>query len=178
MNSNLRKLILFLAVLSVAFLAWKFMIEPANVSLRKTQKRIDEKKQKLAKIEQVKSTAENISQRLRNLEDTIKVLESRLPPKSEIHKVLRQVSTTAQKQGLDATTIRTMKTSSNRGYIEQPLKIRLKGDYSGFYSFLLELERLPRIMKVRQLKVTKQRDYEGEVQVNLVVSVFFEKEAT
>lgn len=176
MNSGLRKLILFLAVVSVAFLAWKYMIEPANLAAKKTQKRIEEKQRKLTEIEKVKSTAENLSKKLESLENTIKVLESRLPPESEIYKVLRQVSTIAENQKLETTTVRTMETTENRGYIEQPLKIQLKGRYDGFYSFLLELENLPRIMKVRQLNINKQRDTEGEVQVNLVVSVFFEKE--
>jgi type IV pilus assembly protein PilO len=152
------------------------MIEPANQSLKETQKRIEDKKEKLTEIERVKSTAENLSKRLDSLEKTIKVLESRLPPESEIHKVLRQVSTIAGTQGLETTTVRTLKTTENKGYIEQPLKLELKGKYSGFYSFLIELEKLPRVMQVRQLKVMKQKDMEGLVQVNLVVSVFFEKE--
>jgi type IV pilus assembly protein PilO len=153
------------------------MIKPANNSLHQTQQRIKSKKQKLSEIENIKIAAEDISKRLENLENTIKVLESRLPPSSEVHKVLKQVTTIAQRQGLDATTIRTMDKKNNSGYIEQPLKIQLKGEYLGFYSFLLEMEELPRIMRLRQLKLIKQRKKEGKVSVEMIISVFFEEDA-
>jgi Tfp pilus assembly protein PilO len=63
---------------------------------------------------------------------------------------------------------------SNSGYVEQPLKMELVGDFNSFYSFLLELEKLDRIMKFRELKLDKQKKVEGQMSANLVVSIFFQ----
>ena len=38
------------------------------------------------------------------------------------------------------------------------MTMKLVGDFTSFYSFLLELEKLPRIMKLRELKLDKQSE--------------------
>jgi len=88
--------------------------------------------------------------------------------------VLEQVTVIAQKQGLKPKTIRTLKKQDNSGYIEQPLKMELVGNFSSFYSFLLELEKLPRIMKIRELKLDKQASTEGQIAADFVISIFFQ----
>ncbi|MGD8501697.1 MAG: type 4a pilus biogenesis protein PilO, partial [Phycisphaerales bacterium] len=80
----------------------------------------------------------------------------------------------AQKQGLEAKTIRTLRKKDNSGYIEQPLKMELEGNFSSFYSFLLELEKLPRIMKIRELELQKHRGSEGRIAADFIVSIFFQ----
>ena len=88
--------------------------------------------------------------------------------------MLEQVTVIAQKQGLKPKTIKTLSKKDNSGYIEQPLKMELDGDFGSFYSFLLELEQLPRIMKIRELDLDKQKDGEGTIVADFVVSIFFQ----
>ena len=38
---------------------------------------------------------------------------------------------------------------------EQPLEIQIEGNFDGFYQFLLELETLPRITQIHQLKLER-----------------------
>jgi len=100
--------------------------------------------------------------------------ESKLPPTSEVHKVLEQVTVIAQKQGLKPKTIKPLHQKDNSGYFEQPLTMKLVGNFTSFYSFLLELEKLPRIMKLRELKLDKPNDAEGEVGAEFILSIFFQ----
>jgi len=88
--------------------------------------------------------------------------------------VLEQVTVIAQKQGLKPKTIKTLKKKDNSGYIEQPLKMELVGNFNSFYSFLLELEKLPRIMKIRELELDKQTKNEGQIAADFIVSIFFQ----
>jgi Tfp pilus assembly protein PilO len=88
--------------------------------------------------------------------------------------VLEQVTVIAQKEGLEPKTIRTLKNKNNSGYIEQPLKMEVVGNFSSFYSFLLELENLPRIMKIRELKLEKQTGGDGRIVADFIVSIFFQ----
>jgi hypothetical protein len=42
-----------------------------------------------------------------------------------------------------------------------------------YYSFLLELEQLDRITKIRELTLTKDDDNEGCMEASFTVSIFF-----
>lgn len=177
MNSGLRKLVFFVLLVAVSYIAYRYMIKPANIRMAEQRERLEAKTAKLAEFEKATVAAEDLSKQLEQLQGAVEFFESKLPPKSEIHKVLEQVTVIAQKQGLKPKTIRTLKKENNSGYIEQPLKMELVGNFNSFYSFLLELEKLPRIMKIRELEVTKQSKHEGRIAGDFVISIFFQNEA-
>jgi type IV pilus assembly protein PilO len=174
MTSGFRKAIFTILLFGLAVAGYQYMIKPANKHLTDTKGRLETKLTQLAKFGKAATTAENLTKQLEQLEEAIKFFESKLPPKSQIHKVLEQVTVIAQKQGLEPKTIRTLKRENNSGYIEQPLKMELEGNFSSFYSFLLELEQLPRIMKIRELKLDKQSSTEGQIAADFIVSIFFQ----
>ena len=174
MTGNFRKAVFFVLLLGVAVVGYQYMIKPANTHLAEVKGRVDTKFAQLAKFQQASAAAEDLAKQLDQLQEAIGVFESRLPPKSQIHEVLEQVTVIAQKEGLEPKTIRTLKDKNNSGYIEQPLKMELEGNFSSFYSFLLELENLPRIMKIRELNLEKQSTGEGRVAADFIVSIFFQ----
>ena len=175
MTSGLKKVVFFILLLGVTHVAYQYMIKPANKHLLGQKARIQEKSVKLAKFEKATAAIADLSKKLKQLQNAMEFFESKLPPKSEIYKVLEHVTIIAQKQGLKPKTIRTLNKKDNSGYIEQPLKMELVGDFTSFYSFLLELEKLPRIMKIRELGLEKWQ--KGEVAANFIVSIFFQNES-
>lgn len=177
MNNNLRKPVFYTLLLIILCLGYKFMISSANKSLAEQKIRVSNKLAKLIEIRKVTVNAEDQSKQLGQLQEAIRFFESKLPPKSDIHKALEQLTIIAQKQGLKPKTIRTLARKNNSGYIEQPIQMELVGDFSSFYSFLLEVEQLQRIMKIRELKLKKQSITEGNISANFVVSVFFQDES-
>ena len=174
MTGNFRKVVFFVLLLGVAIVGYQYVIKKANTHLAEVKGRVDTKFAQLAKFQQATAAAEDLTKQLEQLEEAIKFFESKLPPKSQIHEVLEQVTVIVQKQGLKPKTIRTLKEKDNSGYIEQPLKMELEGNFSSFYSFLLELEKLPRIMKIRELKLNKQVSAEGQIAADFVISIFFQ----
>lgn len=174
MTGNFRKVVFFVLLLGVAVVGYQYMIKPANQHLAEVKNRVDEKFAQLAKFQQTSAAAEDLTKQLGQLQEALGVFESRLPPKSQIHEVLEQVTVIAQKEGLHPKTIRTLNDKINSGYVEQPLKMELVGNFSSFYSFLLELENLPRIMKIRELNLEKQANGEGLITADFVVSIFFQ----
>ncbi len=132
----------------------------------------------LTKFEEATAAAEDLNKQLEKLQEAIQFFESKLPPTSQIHEVLEQVTVIAQKQGLKPKTIRTLAKKDNSGYVEQPLKMELEGNFSSFYSFLLEIEKLPRIMKLRELDLKKKNSFEGEISANFIISIFFQNETS
>ena len=176
MTGGLRKAVFFALVIGLTVVGYQYMIRPANKHLADAKARIDLKLAKLGEYEKATAAAEDLSKQQEQLEEAIAFFESRLPPKSEIHEVLEQVTVIAQKEGLKPKTIRTLARKDNSGYIEQPLKMELVGNFKAFYSFLLEMEKLPRIMKIRELKIDKQSNDEGTISADFVVSIFFQNE--
>jgi len=174
MTSSFRKAVFSALLFGVAVVGYQYMIKPANSHLAEAKGRLETKLTQFAKFGKAAAAAEDLTKQLEELEEAIKFFESKLPPKSQVHEVLEQVTVIAQKQGLKPKTIRTLKKKDNSGYIEQPLKMELVGNFSSFYSFLLELEKLPRIMKIRELKLDKRADTEGQIAADFVVSIFFQ----
>jgi type IV pilus assembly protein PilO len=178
MTSNFRKAVFFILLVGLAVVGYQYMIKPANKDLAEIKAKVDSKLDQLVKFEEATAAAEDLTKQLDKLQEAIEFFESKLPPKSQIHEVLEQVTVIAQKEGLKPKTIRTLANKDNSGYIEQPLKMELVGNFSSFYSFLLELEKLPRIMKIRELELDKQKILEGEVSASFIVSIFFQNETT
>ena len=178
MTGGLRKAVFFALILGLTVVGYQCMIKPANKNLAEAKSRVDMKIAKLGEYEKATAAAEDLTKQLEQLEEAIAFFESRLPPKSKIDEVLRQVTVIAQKEGLTPKTIRTLASKDNGAYIEQPLKMELEGNFNAFYSFLLELEKLPRIMKIRELDLEKQKENEGQISANFIVSIFFQNKTS
>ena len=176
MNSNFRKIVFFVLLVGLAVVGYQYMIKPANKNLADEQSKLESKLEQLSQFEEATAAAQDITQQLEKLQEAIDFFESKLPPKSQIHEVLEQVTVIAQKEGLKQKTIKTLMKKDNNGYVEQPLKMELEGNFSSFYTFLLELEKLPRIMKFRELELKKQNSTEGQISANFIVSIFFQNE--
>jgi len=174
MTSGFRKVVFSALLFSVVIVGYQYMIKPANRHLADTKGRLETKLVQLSKFGKAATAAEDLTKQLEQLEEAIKFFESKLPPKSDIDKVLHDVTVIVQKQGLRSKTIRRLKEKDNSGYIEQPLKMELEGNFSSFYSFLLELEKLPRIMKIRELKLDKNKNVEGQIAADFIISIFFQ----
>jgi type IV pilus assembly protein PilO len=178
MTSGLRKVVFFVLLLGVGVVGYQYMIRPANKRLAEAKNRVQAELTKLAEFEKATAAAEDLTKQLEQLQQAIEFFESKLPPTSQIYEVLEQVTVIAQKQGLKPKTIRTLVQKDNNGYVEQPLRMELQGNFNSFYSFLLELEKLPRIMKIREMKLDKQANNEGQVSADFIVSIFFQNKTS
>lgn len=90
--------------------------------------------------------------------------------------ILKEVWEMAEKNRLTTKTIRTMKSQKGAAYSEQPIELNIAGDFKGFYDFLLQLERLPRLTRVSQLSLEKMLNTEGQMEAKMTMSIFFEPE--
>ena len=178
MTSGLRKVVFFILVLGVSYIAYRYMIKPANRNLAQQRARVQTKMDKLAELKKATAAANDLSRQLEQLQEAIEFFESRLPTTEEMDDVLQDVTMIGEKQGVQRKRIRRMeKKENNTGYVEQPLEMELEGNFNSFYSFLLELEELPRIMKIREIKLEKESDKEGVVSADFVISIFFQDKA-
>ena len=174
MSNGLRKVIFFAVLIGLAFVSYVYMIKPANADLVIQKTKMETSLAKLGELERATQDAEDLTRQLQEMEEAITFFEGKLPPKSEIHTVLESITVIAQRQGLTPKSIRTLKTKSGNGYIERPLKMELYGNFSSYYSFLLEIEKMDRIVQIKELSLKKKSKYEGQTEATFVLSVFFQ----
>ena len=174
----MRKVIFFILLLAVAYFAYAFMIRPANKYLEEQKTQVQDQMAKLGELERATAAARDLDKQTAKLDQAVEFFNSKLPPHSQIHTVLEQVTLIAQKQGLKTKTIRTLKQKDCMGYIEQPLKMELYGTFDAYYAFLLDLEQMPRITKIREMTLTKDLKNEGMTTAEFVVSIFFQGAAS
>ena len=174
MTSGSRKIVFFVLIIGLAYVSYAYMIKPANLHLNQVRNQVKQKRSKLSELAKATADADDLNKQLERVKDAIRVFESKLPPRSAIDAVLTDVTLIARKQGLVSKKIRALKNKNSNGYIEQPLEMELDGNFNSYYSFLLELERLDRITKIRELTLKKKSKHEGQTEAKFVMSIFFQ----
>jgi len=174
MNSGIRNIIFFAILLGAAFVGYKYMIQPANKHLLEQKLRVSQKQDKLSKLDKIRSKVKDLDGEIKELQSALGFFESKLPPSSEIHKVLRQVTLIAKEHRLTPKTIMTLKTKEKNGYIEQPLKMELDGDFLAYYEFLIDLEKMDRITRISNFEIKRNDAGEGKTAATFVMSIFFQ----
>jgi Tfp pilus assembly protein PilO len=166
-------LTLMAALLAVAFLFLKKTDEKRNKLLGEI--RIEQ-----AAITNLKTATAGIAdlgKKLDELQQAITFFESKLPQEKEMDKILKEVWQMAEANSLQTKTIRTLKSEKAASFSEQPIQLSLAGDFTGFYSFLLQLEKLPRLTRINEMRLEKINDRDGEMSAQLTLSIFFEPDA-
>jgi len=129
----------------------------------------------LVKLDRVARRITDLQEEVKRLEQALAFFEDRLPQEREVDVILREVWLIAETKSMTTRSVRTGAPETLARYCSQPITLALEGPFEGFYEFLLGLERLPRITKIRQMQVTKSPLKEGIVQAELLVDIFFEK---
>jgi Tfp pilus assembly protein PilO len=135
---------------------------------------IEDRQRALADLERSTAGIDDINRKIKELQDAVQFFESKLPQEKEVETVLAQVWKMAEANSLQAKTIKSGKTERNNNYSEQSIDLSLAGDFTGFYLFIQQLEKLPRLTRVTDMSLTKISEHDGQMQATLTLSVFFE----
>lgn len=130
--------------------------------------------EKLGRLGEATAGIDDLSRKIDDLQKAITFFESKLPQAKEVDKILKEVWQIAEANSLTTKTIRTLKSERSANYSEQPIQMSLSGDFDGYYAFLLQLEKLPRITRITRMNLQKITDAEGEMQAQMTLSIFFE----
>jgi len=182
MKIGLREVVIAAMLLGIPAGAWYFVFRPANEHHGKLRKQIEAKQQELQELNTLTGSVGDLEKEIEAMGKTIALFRSKLPAAKEIDKVLQETSRLAEQNRLVTKSIRTgtvpQKGSSlyiTGSHSIQPVIIQLEGKFDGFYRFLQDLERQPRIMRIGLLSLKKAKEAdEGTIQASFQMSVFFE----
>ncbi len=179
MRFGLRESLFMLLLLAMPVAAYFFVFAPRNVQIAEAREEIRQKEVKLQQLEAATRSIEDLGQEIDKLSQTIEVFEAKLPAQREVEVILQQVWEMATRHKLVPKSVRTDKPVTASRYSELPIKMVIVGDFDGFYSFLLDLERLPRITRCPKMQLKKMGvNEDGQMQADVILSIFFDSEET
>ncbi len=178
MKLGLREILFFSVLIGLLGFTWFFVLSKATAKYEAVQADCAAMQQKLSNLRQATAGIDDINRKLVELQQAITFFESKLPQEKEIDKILKEVWQMAESNSLQTRTIKTLKSDRAACYSEQPIQMNLTGNFTGFYTFLLQLEKLPRITRVTQMKLEKINASEGDMQAQMTLSIFFEPDSS
>ncbi len=171
-----REAVFILLLLAMPVAAYFFVFQPRAAEVSAARAEITSKQAKLKELEAATKNIEDLGDEIDRMRDAIDLVEQKLPAQRDVEVVLRDVWRLAAENKLTAKSFHTDKIVKAAHYSEQPIKMTIIGDFAGYYKFLQELEKLPRITRTPNMKLEKQRDEDGLMEVEMVLSIFFEGE--
>ena len=186
MKPSPREIVFALVLLAIPMAAWQLEFAPRRRRQKELKQQIAAKQIKLDKLfekKQLSGAIGDLRSQIAEGKEAVAIFRSRLPDEKDIDQIVREVWRLAKANNLSPTSVRTVPPRKGRQFTnpdgphgEQPLLIQLEGDFTGLYSFMLDMESQSRIMRVRQMTLKKpDKAPDGQVSATVEFSIFFER---
>ena len=177
MRLGLREIIFLVVLLVVPVASYFYVFKPRNAEINQAQTEVEVKQTKLEKLREVTEKIDDIGLAIEQGREAISLVEAKLPSKDQVEVILADVWQLAARAHLLVKSVKSEPSVPAAGYMEQPLKVAMEGQFEGFYQFLLGLENLPRITRIHEMMLerltsrSRRRD-EGDVPPGLMKAEF------
>lgn len=180
MSMGRRELILATLLALVPIAAWFFVFQPRNADIRTVRAETDAMQSTLRRLQELGRDVGDIERAIDEAEDNLDQFRKNIPDADDVDELLGAVDTIAMRHALEVASVRTLVQVDTAEFSELPISLRLEGEFVGVYGFLCDLERLPRVTRVRalELKRDRVRAARGEtdsdvVQLDLTLVIYF-----
>ena len=175
MKFGLRETIFMLLLLAMPVAAYFFVFQPRNEQIAEAREEVRLKQAKLRQLELATRSMSDLGQEIDRLAQAIDVFEKKLPVQREVEVLLKQVWELAHRHHLVPKSVRTDKPVPAAQYSELPIRMTILGNFDGFYEFMVDLERLPRITRLPRMSLKRVDSAQGtQLEANITLSIFFD----
>ena len=174
MQFGIRELVFIITLLAMPVAAWFFVFQPRNAQIAEARQEITKKQQKLQQLEMATARISDLGVEIDKLSQAVDLFEDKLPPQREVEVIVKQVWEMAAKNRVAPKSIRSEKVAVGQQYSEQSMKMAITGDFDGFYSFMLDLEKLSRITRVPKMMLKKVDNEQGQMQADMILQIYFD----
>ena len=178
MKFGLRELVLLAVLLAMPVASFFLVFQPQNAAIDRAQGEIEHKERLLDQLRVESSRNDDLRRANEEIQTRIADIEARLPSNKEVDRIIRQVSQVAIGAGLASPAMKNAKPVEAALYWEQPLELESQGDFKGFYRFLIELERLPRITRIPDMKLKRRPGENGRMDIDFTLSIYFQQDGS
>jgi type IV pilus assembly protein PilO len=174
MKLGIRETIFIAVLIGVLGCAYFAIFQKANAHRLATEADTQAKRQKLAELQSATTGISDLNRKIDELQRAIDFFQSKLPQQREVETILNEVTQLSAANGLRSKTFKTLNGEVTPNYAELPIDLKLSGDFTGFYSFLLQVEKLPRLTRVTHMKLEKINEHDGQMTASVTLSIFYE----
>lgn len=189
MNSyrfGLREAIFAGVLLAVPIASYFFVFSPRNAQIIAAKAEMQMKETRLAELRKLTDRIGDLDREIVNWESALHRLGEKLPDAEGIDAILGQITELAQTNRLFVRSIRGEKAIPAANYMELPLRTTIEGSFDGFYQFMLDIEALPRITRVHNLRMSRLEPGRGDdrpiepgtMKAEFVLSIYFDPGAS
>lgn len=173
MKVGIRELILFVLLLALLGISWYF-VKNTNDRRAFLHNGIRQKTADLEELNNRTAGISDVGHKIEEIQKAIAFFESKLPKQKEADKIMRTIAEMASANALQVKSLKMNPSQRYAGYSEQPMELVISGNFEGFYSLLLQLEKDERITRLHQMNLQKIQTNEGQMTAKISLSVFFE----
>ncbi|MEM8738559.1 MAG: type 4a pilus biogenesis protein PilO [Planctomycetota bacterium] len=176
MRFGIREIVFVLILLAIPAGWYIALAQPRLENKRQWQDDIVAVESKIKSVQKATADIDDVQAEIQKLQNAIAHFQSMLPSDREVETLLREVWELAGEHRLTAKSVRPDKPVTTAQYAELPIKMEIVGDFDGFYDFMRDIEKLPRITRMPRIKIKRETNAEGEgiVTATLTLSIFFE----
>jgi type IV pilus assembly protein PilO len=161
-SGTVRYTLLAVALILILVAGYFLLIEDKKIELEQTRQQesvlmtdFEFKQQKAANLEAYEK-------QLADMQDLLKTMFRQLPGKTEMDRLLVDVSQTALAAGIDVQLFEPLAESIQDFYAERPISIRMLGDYHEFGEFVSGVAALPRVVILTMHDISLKRAAAGQ----------------
>ncbi len=176
MKFGVRELVLLVVLLAIPVASYFLVFTPQNKAIERAQKEIEHKERTLDKLKEQTARTDDLERAIDQFEQRIAEVEAQLPSNKGVDSIVRQVSDLAVDSGLASPALKSDDPVPAGLYYEQPLEMMTSGKWrdSGFYEFLLAVERLPRKTRIPSMTLKRDTKNDGEFEIDFTLSIYFQ----
>jgi len=171
MQAAIRQGVFVALVLAVPITAYFTVFRPQNDRIGEVRRDIQEKELMLEKLELVTARASDLASANTEIESAVIDIEGRLPGTKEVDVLLEQVADLALASRLELKKVKAGAPAPSAKYREQPLEMKVQGDFESFYTFLVELEKLDRLTRMPNLTIKRLDSEDGALEATFTLSI-------
>ena len=151
MRFGTRELIFFIVLFTVPIASYFYVFKPKNEEISAAREEMRIKMARLDQLADVVSKIDDIGAAIEVGRESIAMIEAKLPSARDVEGILQQVWQIADRNALTVRSVKSEAPVPAALYMELPLRVVMEGQFDGFYEFLLELEKLPRITRIHNM---------------------------
>jgi type IV pilus assembly protein PilO len=155
MKLGIREMIFLLVLAAIPVAAWFFVFEPRNQDIEQSRREIAQMESTLIRLDQLTHEVGDVRNAIDEAELRLADFRQNIPDANEVDDMLAEIHRIGERNALGISSIRALNRTETQGYAEIPLSLEIDGSFRGLYRFLIDLERLPRITRVRDLKLQR-----------------------
>lgn len=173
MGTQIRGLLILL-VIAMPIASWYWLFKPINAAINNDRSETQHREALLEKLQEETAKNTDLEHANEQIQASIRLIEARLPSNKEVDAVVRQVSNLAVDSNLAPPAMRSSKPIPSALYMEQPIEMETSGKFIDFFTFLAKVEKLPRIMRIHDLKIQGEARDGVELKATFTLSIYFQ----